>query len=133
MKMTPMQTAQFSLLHIESLSSYLIKRFSFTRFEKKTSLPGRCASSTDCCDHCYHCKKKESKVRMLFFPIYIECRKTGNEMLMTRIEVLIYVLTFKFEYTSVLDRKRIVEKKKKKEHLNYYTIKSRGISVAKCK
>ena len=24
-------------------------------------------------------------------------------------------------------------KKKKKEHLNYYTIKSRGISVAKCK
>ena len=31
------------------------------------------------------------------------------------------------------DKANCCDKKKKKEHLNYYTIKSRGISVAKCK
>ena len=52
-------------------------------------------------------KKKNRRLECCFFQF--TCRKAGNEMLMTRIEVLIYVLTFKVEYTSVLDRKRIVE------------------------
>ena len=37
------------------------------------------------------------------------------------------------DFGSFYQLRPFQKKKKKKEHLNYYTIKSRGISVAKCK